>query len=196
MFGNGQLVDYFRSWFTASDGRILFRHKATGAAYEISESEREEFIEIYSKYSMRSAQLLALFIAFGMIGSVGLLVFAFGDASVPLVFASVLMVSGAGLLIYLAILRRAATEIQNRLNSRTPVAGPLTREERTRWKLARISYANLAWTPVFALLLLFPMHNAYDPMHGSGRLVWIPIVGLVALAGVQAMRKYLAERDG
>jgi hypothetical protein len=61
--------------------------------------------------------------------------------------------------------------------------------------LSRIGYGQLAATAFAGLLLPFGVSGRHDVLAGWGRLWLVMGVLMVALAGVQAFRKWNFERD-
>lgn len=64
-----------------------------------------------------------------------------------------------------------------------------------RISLAKLTYGQLALVPLLAAALVWQMSAKYDVYHGWGRLWFITGGALVALAAVQAVRKWICERS-
>ena len=184
------LKSYFATSFEPNEGGYLYREKGVRQAYQFSRIEHSEFIEVYGRAAKRAIYWLWAVIISGAAISIALAAFVWPASANQIPWMVNPLFIAFGLVAYFVVIKRATKRISAVLEGRPPIYAALSNEAVRRRRFSKITYRNLAMVPLLSAILLFSRPHAYDPMHGWGRLIWLPIVGLNLLAVIQAIRKY------
>jgi len=76
------------------------------------------------------------------------------------------------------------------LERRTPEGAAMTKEEARTLAFSKITYGNLSLAALIGIGLIWKMSTRTDVLHGWGVVWLVSGVALIALAGVQALRKW------
>ncbi|MEO5597826.1 MAG: hypothetical protein ABIQ66_04325 [Novosphingobium sp.] len=157
----------------------------------MSELERDHFLATFNK-RIRYATWSFFPATVGLILMVAWLV---PDADSPAVNMAIWVGVAMILVPFTAIFYWAWTAPSRELQRRAPEGAALTKEEARALAFSKITYRQLALAPLMALGLVWKMSATTDVFHGWG-MVWLVFGGgLIALAGVQAIRKWRFSRQ-
>lgn len=181
-----RLRQTFADQFAGDSHGFIYRKGQTGAPIRVSEIERDEFIAAFDKrirYAMWSTipTTAALIL---------LLAWLIPDTDSPAADKAIWVGIGVILLPLMALFYRAWNAPARVLERRTPEGAALSKEQARALALSKITYGQLAIAAVVGAGLVWKMSAETDVFHGWG-VVWLIFGGgLVALAGVQAIRKW------
>ena len=189
-----QLKDKFEAQFEEQDDRLMYRRSGKGAAYQVSEEEREAFIHKFV-VALRWNALVTMAGALAIMASVFLVTFALTDNPNPAVLMTALVVpSGALIMIMARFNYYAMARPERELASRRIASPPLSPEAARAKSLSSVDYGQLAIAPLAGLMIVWRMARDVDPFHGWGELIWLIPVSLALFALAQAYRKYRLNR--
>ncbi len=189
MFRNPQLDrlrQAFADQFSRDEHGFIYRKFQKGAPIRVSERERDELVTTFNK-RIRYATWSIVPLTIGLILP---LVWLVPDADGPA--AQIVMWVGlaAILLPFLSIFFWAWNAPYRQLESRTPEGAALTKEEARALAFSKITYGQLALVALMGAGLVWKMSTKIDVFHGWG-MIWLGLgSALIALAGVQAIRKW------
>ena len=189
MFGNShfdRVRQTFADQFVDDSHGFIYRKGLKGAPIRVSELERDEFIATFNK-RIRHARW-SIFPA--TLALILLLAWLIRDVDSAAADIAIWVGIGAILLPFMALFYRAWNAPARELQRRTPEGAALNREQARALALSKITYGQLALAAVMGAGLVWKMSAETDVFHGWG-LVWLIFGGgLIALAGVQAIRKW------
>lgn len=194
MFNNphfDQVRQNFADQFEQDGAGFLYRKSMKGAPIRVTDTERDSFVASFNR-RLRYAAWSVLPATVLVIGLLAFLVPDVESATGKLAMGFAIgLILGPFLLFYYWAWNAPARELERR-----PVAGVArTREEMRRIKFAKLTYGQLAFVPVIAAVLLLKVSADNDVFHGWG-ILWLVLAGaLVALAAIQAIRKWNYERN-
>jgi hypothetical protein len=189
MFGNAhldRLRQTFADQFSVGEQGLFYRKYQRGAPIRVSYSERDEFVAAFNK----RIRYATWSIFPPTVGLILLLVWLTPDADSAI--AQIAMWGGiaAILLPFMAIYYWAWNAPSRELERRTPEGPALTKEEARAVAFSKITYGQLLIAALMGAGLIWKKSTEIDVFHGWG-VVWLTFgVGLVVLAGVQAIRKW------
>jgi hypothetical protein len=193
MIGDSSLASLRRSFagqFEPDGDGFLYRKGMKGPPIRVSAVEMASFEATYLRqvrYAMWSIVPLTL-------GLVGLLVWLNPDTES--VAANVALYAGVIAILTppIVLMYRARSAPARALADRRPEGPERSKAEFRRVKLATISYGQLAFAALAGCALVWKQSFRVDVFHGWGEL-WLAFgAGIIVLAAVQALRKWLSER--
>ncbi|MBN8846871.1 MULTISPECIES: hypothetical protein [unclassified Sphingomonas] len=152
----------------------------------MSEMERNQFIATFNRrirYAMWS-------ILPATVGLIILLVWLFPDSDSPMAQTAMWTGIAAILVPFIAIFYWAWNAPARDLERRTPEGAAMTKEEARTLAFSKITYGNLSLAALIGIGLIWKMSTRTDVLHGWGVVWLVSGVALIALAGVQALRKW------
>ncbi len=175
------VVELFSTQFEEDGEAFIYRKNGTGAAYRVTQRERDDFIDDFR----RGWRMAVIGIVTATLLLCGALVMMDVDAEGP-----------GGYLFGFAICvpvflwtKRLYAAPEARLQNRRVLARAMTADESRHHALSQISYAQLACAPLAGLLIVTMTSSEVDVTQGWGRTVWLVPIALTVLAVVQARRK-------
>ena len=189
MFGGShfdRVREIFAGQFEQDANGFRFRKGMKGAAYRVSEAERDQFVATFNK-RLRYASWA---IAPATIVLIVLLAWLIPDTDSELENAAIWAGIAAILIPFLGFYFWAWSAPSRELERRTPESAALTRDEARSLAFSKITYGQLGLAAVFGIGLVWMKSIDEDVFHGWGVIWLISGVGLVALAAVQAIRKW------
>ena len=179
----------FADQFERDGNGFLYRKGMKGPPIRVSEAERDAFIRYFDRRlrligwsTLPASLLLVLFVVW--IASVKS---SYADPAIYIGLACLLTLTLAG---FYQAWSRPAHELERRApegNARSP-------DEMRRLNFTKMTYGRLALAAVAAPALVLNVSAKYDVMHGWG-ILWLFFAGgIMALAGIQAFRKWRYER--
>lgn len=194
MFGNSHFArvrELFSDQFEPDGAGFLYRKSMKGAAIRVTEGERDAFISAfnrrlrYAAWSIVPATLLLI----------GLLVVLVPDVDSPT--AQVAMYVGLALILAPFLLAYYwAWNAPSRELERRPLASEArSRDEVRQLMFAKMTYGQLGLAAAGGVLLVWKVSAKHDVFHGWG-VLWLVFASLlIAVAAIQACRKWLFERE-
>lgn len=189
MFGNShfdRVREIFADQFEQDANGFCYRKGMKGAAYRVSEAERDQFVATFNK-RLRYASWA---IAPATIVLIVLLAWLIPDSDSDLENSAIWIGIAAILIPFMAIYYWAWNAPSRELQLRTPESAALTREEARSLAFSKITYGQLGLAAAFGVGLVWMRSIDEDVFHGWGMIWLIYGVGLVILSGVQAIRKW------
>lgn len=189
MFGHShfdRVRQLFADQFSIDSQGLVFRKGQKGAPIRVNENERDEFVATFNK-RVRYAIWSIVPSTVGLILSLAWLV----PDSDSTAGQMAMWVGIAAILIpFMAIYYWAWNAPSRELDRRTPVGAALTKEEARTLAFSKITYGQLMLAALMGGGLVWERSSKTDVVHGWG-VVWLIIgAALIALAGVQAIRKW------
>jgi hypothetical protein len=196
MFGIGkdhwaQSRQLFEDQFESSGENYLYRHSMKGAPIHVTAEERQRFIDDYARRLRYSSRITII----GLLIVVSAAVWWVMATSAEFPDTAVYIGLGAVAAFCVGYTLWAGGAPARELQRRPVLGGERSRAEMRKLALSRIGYGQLAATAFAGLLLPFGVFGRHDVLAGWGRLWLVMGVLMVALAGVQAFRKWNFERD-
>lgn len=189
MFYNSHLDpvrQLFADQFAGDSQGFIYRKGQKGAPIRISEIERDEFVATFNK-RIRYASW-SIFPA--TIGLILLLVWLVPDMDNPAGQMAMWVGVTAILVPFMAIYYWAWTAPSRKLERRTPAGAALTKEEARTLALSKVTYGQLMLAALMGVGLVWNNSTKADVFRGWG-VAWLVFGGaLIALAGLQAIRKW------
>lgn len=194
MFGNthfDRVRQMFADQFEPDGKGFLYRKSARGAPIRVTETERDRFVESFNqriRYTTWWIVPLTILL-------IGLLTFFAPD--VDSASSQVAIWVGIGLILapFLLFYYWAWNAPSRELERRPMVGAERSREEIRRIMFAKLTYRQLAFVPLAAVAMVWNVSEKNDVFHGWGRLWLVFGGGLIAIACVQAIRKWIHERN-
>lgn len=189
MFGNSQfdrVRELFSDQFEQNGSGFLYRKGMRAAPIRVSASERDQFVEAFNRRLKFSSW--AIFPA--TVALIFLLVWLAPD--VESTAGQVAMWIGlAAILVPFLIVHRWAWNAPSReLQRRNPEGEALTDAELRELRFSKLTYGRLSLAAAMGAGLVWKKSAETDVLHGWG-IIWLLLGGLlVAVAGVQAIRKW------
>jgi hypothetical protein len=187
----------FADQFSRDAHGLIYRKSQKGAPIRVSEAERDGFVATFNKqkrYAMWAtvSAILALLVPFAWM-------------SLNTNSATIKLAKWAGIVAIFAIYMTIHFWIWNApsraLRNRPPEGAALTKAEARELAFSKITFGQLGFCALMGAGLVWKMSIRTDVFHGWGR-IWLVAGGmLIALAGIQAIRKWYfsqhkpAERD-
>ena len=176
----------FADQFSGDSRGFVYRKGQKGAPIRVSEIERDRFVAIFNK-RMRYA---AWSIVPATVGLILLLVWLVPDADSPVGQIATWVRIAAILVPFMGIYYWAWNAPSRELERRTPEGAALTKEEARTLAFSKITYGKLILAALMGVGLVWKASIKTDVFHGWG-VSWLVFGGsLIALAGVQAIRKW------
>jgi hypothetical protein len=176
----------FADQFEGDPPGFIYRKGQKGPPIRVSAIERDELIGTFNK-RLRYAtwSIVAATVALILV-----LAWLIPDADSSTAKVAIWVGIGAILLPFMVTFYWAWNAPSRDLQRRSPEGTALTKEEARALAFSKITYGQLALAAAMGAGLAWRMSLETDILHGWG-LVW-PIFGggLIALAGVQAVRKF------
>lgn len=188
---SARMRDLFADQFMPSDGGdYIYRRSGKGEAVRVSAAERDLFVADFARFLRRStwgvfAATIALIAALVFLAPVT----GRGQDQMP-------MTVGIGAIVasFLVVSHRGWTRPARALARRAVVARALTGEEARRLALSKITYGQLALSVLMAGMLAVNHSPGRGMPHGWDAL-WLAAAALmVAVAAMQAFRKWRYDR--
>ncbi|CAN5392226.1 hypothetical protein BH10PSE2_BH10PSE2_27330 [soil metagenome] len=178
----------FADQFTPDRAGAFYRKGGKGPAIRVNATERDDFIADYDRH----LRLLA----WTTVGATVVASLAFGAFALGRGVPG--WISYAGIAFGIALFVGAHQWIRDAparaLSYRIPNAPALSRLQQGQAVLAKLTYTRLLWLVGVTLFAVFNAARAWDIRHGWARL-WIAFgVVMIALASIQAFRKWRMER--
>ncbi|OJV33745.1 MAG: hypothetical protein BGO24_09835 [Sphingomonas sp. 67-36] len=176
----------FADQFSGDSRGYVYRRGQKGAPIRVSEMERNQFIATFNRrirYAMWS-------ILPATVGLIILLVWLFPDSDSPMAQTAMWTGIAAILVPFIAIFYWAWNAPARDLERRTPEGAAMTKEEARTLAFSKITYGNLSLAALIGIGLIWKMSTRTDVLHGWGVVWLVSGVALIALAGVQALRKW------
>lgn len=193
MLGNShfdRVRQIFEDQFSTDTHGFLYRKGQKGAPIRVSAFERDNFVAIFNK-RIRYATL-SIFPATVVL--ILLLAWLFSDTDSSRTSVATWVGIGAILVPFMAFFYWAWNAPARELQYRAPEGAALTREEARALAFSKITYGKLALAALMGAGLIWKMAAEADVFHGVG-LVWFVFGGfLIALAGIQAFRKWRSNQ--
>lgn len=189
MFGNShfdRVREIFADQFEQDANGFRYRRGMKGAAYRVSVAERDRFVATFNK-RLRYASWA---IAPATIILIVLLAWLIPDSNSDIAKGAIWVGVAAILIPFMAIYYWAWNAPSRELQRRTPESAALTRDEARSLAFSKITYGQLGLAAVFGAGLVWMKSIDEDVFQGWGMIWLIFGVGLVALSGVQAIRKW------
>lgn len=189
MFGNSHFArvrEIFADQFEQDANGFRYRKGMKGAAYRVSEAERDEFVAKFNKRLRYSSWAIAP----ATIVLIVLLAWLIPDSDSELAKGAIWGGVAAILIPFMAIYYWAWNAPARELQRRTPESAALTREEARSLAFSKITYGQLGLAAVFGVGLVWMKSVDEDVFHGWGMIWLVSGVGLVELSVVQAIRKW------
>lgn len=189
MFGNSyfdHIRKIFADQFVSDAHGYIYRKGQKGAAFRVSEAERDNFIGTFNKriryasWSIVPATISLILLLAWLISE--------GDRSEAKV-ASWIGV-GAILLPFLAFSYWSWNAPTRELRKRTPESPALSESEARALAFSKITYGQLSLAALIGIYLVWKKSLKTDVLQGWG-IIWLLMGGgLVLLAAVQVLRKW------
>lgn len=176
----------FADQFSGDSRGYVYRRGQKGAPIRVSEMERNQFIATFNRrirYAMWS-------ILPATVGLIILLVWLFPDSDSTMAQTAMWTGIAAILVPFIAIFYWAWNAPARDLERRTPEGAAMTKEEARTLAFSKITYGNLSLAALIGIGLIWKMSTRTDVLHGWGVVWLVSGVALIALAGVQALRKW------
>lgn len=189
MFGNShfdRVRQIFAAQFERDDNGFRYQRGMKGAAYSVSEAERDQFAATFNKRLGCASWAIAP----ATITLILLLAWLIPDSDSDLGKAAIWVGIAAILIPFVTIYYWAWNAPSRELQRRTPESAALTSDEARSLAFSKITYGQLGLAAVFGVGLVWMMSIEDDVFHGWGMIWLIFGAGLVALSGVQAIRKW------
>jgi hypothetical protein len=189
MFSNphfDRVRQLFADQFSNDPQGCLYRRGQKGAPIRVSETERNQFVATFNKRIRRAIWSILP----ATVGLIFLLVWLSPDSDGPTGEIAGWAGVAAILVPFLAIFYWAWNAPFRELKHRVPEGAALTKGEARELAFSKITYGNLALAALMGVGLVWKMSLKTDVFHGWG-VVWLVFgTALIALAGVQALRKW------
>lgn len=189
MFSNPQfdrVRQLFADQFSPDTGGFIYRKNQKGAPIRISDLERDDFLATFN----RRIRYAAWSIVPATIGLILILFLLFPETDSPEAQIAIWVGVAAMLAPFMVIYRWAWNAPARELQRRTPEGAELTKEEARELAFSKITYGNLMLAALIGLWLIWDSSTKVDVFHGWG-VVWLVFgIALIALAGIQALRKW------
>jgi hypothetical protein len=181
----------FADQFEPEGTAFLYRKSMKGAPILVTEAERDRFISDFNRRQRRSMWAIP-FATFAFIGLLTIFTHQAGEAAEQLVFWAGLtfLITGCT-----APMLWAWNAPARELRLRSPAGEARSRREVRQLMFAKMTYGQLGVAAIGAVFMVLRVSAKNDVLHGWGRLWLVAAVGLIALAGVQAVRKWKYERN-
>ncbi len=193
MFGNSsfdRVRQVFADQFSQDTHGFIYRKGQKGPAIRVSEDERDRFVATfnsrirYAAWSIFPATVALIFV----------LVWLIPDSDSPAANRAIWAGTAMILAAFMAIFYWAWGAPSRELHNRAPEVAALTKDEARALAFSKITYGQLALGPLMGLGLIWKMSAKTDVLHGWG-LIWLALGGgLIAICGVQAIRKWRFDR--
>jgi hypothetical protein len=176
----------FAHQFAADPLGCVYRKGQKGPPIRVSEIERDEFVATFNK-RIRYATWSIFPATVALILALAWLIPKAGNPATDVaIWAGI----GAILLPFMLIFYWAWNAPSRELRRRAPEGTALTKEEARALAFSKITYGQLALAAAMGAGLVWKMSWETDVLHGWG-LVWPTLgSGLIAVAGMQAIRKF------
>lgn len=194
MFGNrhfDRVYQIFADQFAEDGAGFIYRKSMKGAPIHVTAEERDSFVAAFRRHMRYTFWGMVV----GIVLVAGMLVVLESDDRAPLnmptSYVGIGVVCAAYLAAYMWSWNAPARALEHR-----PLAGnALTRDEARMMALSRMTYRQLGFACVAALLLVWNVSARNDVLHGWGRLWLVFAAGIAVAAAVQAVRKWRMERS-
>ena len=193
MFGShfSTLVDAFAKRFEPESGDYMFRSTLAAPGIRVSAAERNRFVADYERGLKRG---LWTAMAVMVVGVLAVVPAAADNPDLVLgpIISAALILPGVAFVGWSMRLRKAPDRA---LAGRTASTCGRSKEEARRLALKSVTWGRLALVPVGAAFILVRANAKGTLLVGWNRL-WVAFAALLlVLAAVQAVRKWLAERE-
>lgn len=180
----------FAEQFEQDAHGITYRRYQKGAAFRVTQEERDRFIRQFDRAMSRGFWAVAAVILTVSASVIALSIRGVSELHEPLLYA----VMGALVLAYVWYVHWAWVAPTRALARRTPVASKRSAAEVRQLTFARLSYGQLVLAGLAGAILPLVLAADNDPFIGwSG--IWLAAgAALVSLAVIQAFRKWRFER--
>lgn len=182
---------FFADQFSQDTQGFTYRKNQKGAPIRVSSIERDDFIKIFirrTNYALCSIPLAAA----GLVLTTVLLT---PKIDAPPFEITVFIGYAAISLLYIVFFYWAWNSPSRELQGRTPEGAGLAKEEARALALSKITYSRLALGAFIGLAVVWEKSRKADIFHGLGAVWLILGGGVIALAGVQAIRKWRFDRN-
>ena len=189
--------DKFLDQFDWDGGDWLYRHRMTGAAYRVTDAEKDAFVAAFGRRQRRLSGILfaiclLVFIAVGIVPLFDTPLRRFYPTSPPLYLGqSLMLLAFVGSWIDESIEFGAPLK---KLRLRTPVAPAWSREDRQRLALDRIPAEMLFGASVICAILLAIFLIAGGLNHVTGQIFILVFIAILLWAAVTGYRKWQFAR--
>ena len=182
--------------FVREGDGLVYRRHGRGAAYRVTESQAQEFLDQYMRRT-RVARVV-LFLATIALGGGGALLLTLAD---PLPSNGSIAAWSVGLVAVLVSVfvwaeMRSQILPERELAQTAPVGPAIDKDEWTRAQLEQVPWINLAILPLMGFFIVWAFRGEVDLYAGWGRVMWLIPAACVLLASVQAVRKWRSRRAG
>ena len=185
-----RLRQSFADQFEADGKDIFYRKNMKGPPVLVTRAEHAAFVTTYNRrlrYAMWPIPFVTILV-------IGLLAWFAPDTRGTTGQWSI----GLGVCLAMApsliIIRWAWSAPARELKLRTSSGPARSRDEVRRMMFSKISYQQLGVAAVGAAFLVLKASAHHDVLHGWGRVWLVTAGGLIALTGLQAVRKWRHER--
>lgn len=189
MFGNShfdRVRQIFADQFVSDPQGFIFRKGQKGAPIRITQLERDGFVDAFNK----RIRYATWSIPPATVGLIVLLVWLVPDADSSSATVAIWVGLAVILVPFMAVYYWAWNAPSRELKHRTPEGAALTKDEARALAFSKITYGQLALAAVLGAGLVWKMSAETDVFHGWG-VIWLLFGGgLIALAGIQAIRKW------
>ena len=176
----------FADQFATDPLGCVYRKGQKGPPFRVSELERDEFIAKFNK-RIRYA-IWSIFPA--TVALILVLVWLTPNSDSPVADLAIWAGIGAILLPFMVIFYWAWNSPSHELRSRKPEGAALTKEEAHELAFSKITYGQLALAAAMGAGLVWKMSLERAVLHGWG-LIWLIFGGgSIAVAALQAIRKF------
>ena len=180
----------FAEQFSSDSRGFIYRKRQTGAPIRISEKERDAFV---ATFNSRIRYIVWSIIA-ATIGLIALMTWLTPDVDSTSgqvsVWAGLLAILIPSMVVYHWAWNAPARELKRR----TPEGLGLTKEEARALAFSKVTYRQLMLPGLMGVGLVWKNSAKTDVFHGWG-IFWLILgAALVALSGLQAIRKWLLSQ--
>jgi len=194
MFGNSEfdhVRQIFQDQFSTDSNGFIYRKDQKGVPIRVSEFERDNFCAVFNKkirYAVWSAIPATIILILLLVWLGADTKSAMGNMAIWVGLAAIFVSLMA---MYYWVWNAPARALQHR----TPEGAALTKEEARAVTWSQITYSRLALVAAAGVGLVWKMSLKMDVLHGGG-VVWLVFGSiLIALAGIQVIRKWLFNQQ-
>lgn len=181
----------FADQFADASQGLVYRKGQKGVPIRLSEIERDEFVASFNKRIRYATWSLIP----ATIGLILLLVWLVPDMDSPAGQMAMWAGVTAILVPFMAVYYWAWNAPSRELERRTPAGAALTKEEARTLALSKVTYGQLMLAALMGVGLVWNKSTKTDLFDGWG-VAWLVLGGaLIALAGLQAIRKWRLGRQ-
>lgn len=179
----------FAEQFEPEGTNFLYRKSMKGAPILVTEAERDRFVADFNRRQRNAMRSIPI----AIIALIALLVFYTRNIDSSGYLG---IWGGIGFMMTLTLIvtRWSWNAPARELKLRSPSGQARSRDEVRKLMFAKMTYRQLGVAAIGAVFMVLEVSAKNDVLHGWGRLWLVLAGGLIAVAGLQALRKWRHKR--